>query len=534
MMNSIWMSRRLMLAGMAASAGAATMGRAQAQGRKNILVIGMDISDGRNYDPGRMADYSPPLTNGNVYETLVTQSPGDYVNVKPMLATKWERVQGGKAWRFTLRQGVKFWDGTPFTAEDVKFSMDRLVNLKDQPGVYAANLEKVEIVDPHTVDLYMKDPSSPLLINCAAPAFAIYSKAMATANGAVSDATANTADKATQWLNQNSPGTAAYRMVSWERNTAVTLVRNENWWGGKAPFERVIIRHIADGAAQLLAVRRGDIDAAFNLTAEQLDSLKGDANVRLESTTSLDYVYMTLTSNAEFNPSLAKREARQAVAHAIDYDGIINGLVGGFAVRPPSFLPIGAGGTTAEMTREFGYRQDLDKAKGFLQQAGLPNGFEFDLSITNAAIVGSNYQVIAQKVQSDLARVGIKANLKPLDPVNLRTQYNGGKTQSVITFWNPPSPETDLWAGASIERVAKRVHWDVPQALRDLVKQAGAEPDLAKQIALYKRYQQELVNNANYIILLQPIYRIAVRNTIKDFHVTAAGWYVEMEQIQPS
>ena len=534
MMTMIQLSRRLLLAG-AASTGALAVGPgAAAQARKTVLVIGIDISDGRNYDPARMADYSPPLTNGNVYETLVTQTPGDYVGIKPMLATKWERVDGGKAWRFTLRQGVKFWDGSPFTAEDVKFSLDRLVNVKDQPGVYAQNLDKVVIVDPGTVDLYMKNAEEPLMINLAAPAFAIYSKKIASANGAASEPGADTADKATQWMNQNSPGTAAYRMVSWERNTAVTLVRNEHWWGGTAPFERVIIRHIADGAAQLLALRRGDIDAAFNLTAEQLTSVKGDAAIRLEQTTSLDYVYMTLTSNPEFNPALVKKEARQAVAHAIDYDGIISGLVGGSAVRPPSFLPIGAGGTTAEFTKEFGYREDLGKSKALLQQAGLPGGFEFELSITNAAIVGTNYQVLAQKVQSDLARVGIKANLKPLDPVNLRGQYNGGKTQSVITFWNPPSPETYLWATASIERVAKRVHWDVPQSMRDLVKQAGSEPDTAKQIALYKKYQQELVDNAHYIILLQPIYRIAVRNTIKDFNVTAAGWYVEMEQIKPS
>jgi peptide/nickel transport system substrate-binding protein len=323
-------------------------------------------------------------------------------------------------------------------------------------------------------------------------------------------------------------------MVSWERNTAVTLVRNEHWWGGKAPFERVIIRHIGDGAAQLLALRRGDIDAAFNLTSEQLASLQGDANIRIEKTTSLDYVYMVLTNSAELNPALAKREARQAVAHAIDYDGIISGLVGGFAVRPANFLPIGAGGSSEADTKDFGFRQDLDKARNFLREAGMPNGFEFDLSITNAAIVGSNYQVIAQKVQSDLARVGIKANLKPVDPINHRAQYNGGKSQSVITFWNPPSPETYLWATASIERVAKRIHWDVPKAMQDLVKAAGSEQDQQKQIGLYRQYQKELCANAHYIILLQPIYRIAVRNTVKDFQLTAAGWQFEMERVQPA
>ena len=116
----------------------------------------------------------------------------------------------------------------------------------------------------------------------------------------------------------------------------------------------------------------------------------------------------------------------------------------------------------------------------------------------------------------------------------LQGQVPARSRTSVITFWNPPSPETDLWASASIERVAKRVGWDVPQSMRDLVKAAASEQDQAKQIGLYKQYQQQLVDNAHYLILLQPIYRIAVRNTLKNFNVTAAGWYVEMEQIEPT
>ncbi len=533
--EKILLPRRRLLAGSAATAlSAGFAGGARAQARKDVLVLGVDISDGRNYDPGRMSDYSPPLTNGNVYDTLVTLVPGNYSDLKPMLATSWERSQGGKAWRFKLRDGVKFWDGSPFTAEDVKFTFDRLVNLKDQPSAYAANIGGVEVVDPLTVDVVMKNPDEPLLLNLVAPAFAIYSKKMVSANGGVSDESSKSADKATTWLNQNSAGTAAYRMASWERNTAVTLVRNPHWWGGKAPFERVIIRHIADGAAQLLALKRGDVDVAFNLTAEQLDSAIADSNLRIEKTTSLDHLYMTLTSSAELNPALAKREARLAVAYAIDYDGIIKGLVGGAAVRPASFLPIGVAGSTAELTAQIGYRQDLDKARALLKEAGLPDGFEFDMSIANAAVAGTNYQLLAQKVQSDLARVGIRMTLKPLDPVNLRTQYNGGKTQSVITFWNTPSPEPTLWSGATVNRVAKRVHWSVPEAMADLVKRAAVEQDEAKQVGLYRQYQQGLQDNANYIVLLQPVYRLAVRNTVKNFLPTGAGWYVELEQVQPA
>lgn len=532
-MQQVLISRRLLLGGIASAAVAAPI-RAYAQGRANVLIIGMDISDGRNYDPARMSDLTPPLTNGNVYETLVTLHPGDYSTIQPLLATEWGLARDGKAWRFHLRKGVKFWDGGDFTAEDVKFSLDRMVNLKDQPSSYASNVKSTEVVDRHTVDVVMNDPDVPLLMNLVAPAFAIYSKKIATAQGAASEPGADKSDKATGWLNQNSAGTAAYRMVSWERNSAVTLARNEHWWGGKAPFERVVIRHIADGAAQLLALRRGDIDAAFNLTAEQRASLKGTPGLRVEETASLDHIYMTLTSSPELNKALAVPEARQAIAHAIDYDGIINGLIGGSAVRPASFLPIGVGGSTAALTQQDGFRQDLDKARALLAAAGLPGGFEFEMSIANAAILGTNYQIIAQKIQSDLARVGIKMSLKPLDPVNLRTLYNGGKTQSVITFWNTPSPEPSLWSTASVERVAKRVHWDVPQDMRDLVARASKASNSSEQTALYIQYQKKLIENANYITLLQPIYRMAVSNKIKNFNATGAGWYVQMEQIKPA
>ena len=93
-------------------------------------------------------------------------------------------------------------------------------------------------------------------------------------------------------------------------------MRNEYYWGGKLPYERIIIRHISDGAAQMLAVRRGDIDAAFNLIPEQIKSLKGEKDVRLDPLRSLDFVYMALTQEPEFNKALAVKECRQAIGYA--------------------------------------------------------------------------------------------------------------------------------------------------------------------------------------------------------------------------
>src|SRR5258705_510574 len=145
------------------------------------------------------------------------------------------------------------------------------------------------------IDIIRKQPAEPLLTIIAAPEFVVLERKVAEANGASAAKDAKTADKAAAWINGNSCGTGAYRIAAWERNQQIQLVRNDHYWGGKPPFERIVIRHISDGAAQLLAVRRGDIDAAFNLIPEQIAALKTEPSVRLAPLASLDFVYMALT-----------------------------------------------------------------------------------------------------------------------------------------------------------------------------------------------------------------------------------------------
>ena len=102
---------------------------------KTTLVLGIDISDTRTNDPSRQFEYSTPTTMRAVYETLITLSPGEYVTLKPLLAESWKLVDGGKAWEFKLRKGVKFVSGNPLTAADVKFSFERLQNLEAEKNL---------------------------------------------------------------------------------------------------------------------------------------------------------------------------------------------------------------------------------------------------------------------------------------------------------------------------------------------------------------------------------------------------------------
>jgi peptide/nickel transport system substrate-binding protein len=508
--------------------------RVFAQSRKSTLVLGIDISDTITLDPARLAQYTSPMTVSAAYDSLITMSPGDYINVKPAIATKWARTPDGKGWRFTLRDGVKFASGKPMTVDDVKWSFERVINLKDQPSQYIANIDHVAAVDKNTFDIILKHPEQPILTVLAAPEFVVMERAVVEAHGGTANADAKTADKATPWLNTKSAGTGAYQIAAWERNAQIQLVRNEHYWGGKLPFERVVIRHISDGAAQLLAVRRGDIDAAFNLIPEQIKSLKDDKNVRLDPLKSLDFVYMALTQEPEFNKALAVKECRQAIGYAIDYDGIKNSMLGGAAQRPAHFLPIGVEGSTEKVAREIGFRHDPAKAKELLAKGGHPDGFEFEISYGNAAVQGVTYQDLAQKIQSDVARVGIKAQLKPMDQVNLRTEYTGGKSKGgVLTFWNPPAVDNLLWAAAVVQRVAKRVHWTVPKDVYDLAFEAYVEQDAKKRFDMWVNWQKVMVDQANHFILFQPSYQIAVRQTIGNFPLTAAGWMLDLKDVKP-
>ena len=238
------------------------------------------------------------------------------------------------------------------TVEDVKWSFDRVINLKDQPSQYVTHVDHVEIVDKQTIDIILKNPAQPLLSIIAAPEFVVMDRKLVEKHGGNAGANAKEDDKATTWLNGNSAGTGAYvhrRNGSATRRSSSCATSTPG--AARRRSSASSIRHMSDSAAQLLAVRRGDADIAFNLIPEQIATLKGDKDVRVDSLTSLDFVYMALTQEPEFNKALAVKEARQAIGYAIDYDGIIKSLLGGAAVRPAHFLPIGVSGSTEAFAR---------------------------------------------------------------------------------------------------------------------------------------------------------------------------------------
>jgi peptide/nickel transport system substrate-binding protein len=169
-----------------------------------------------------------------------------------------------------------------------------------------------------------------------------------------------------------------------------------------------------------------------------------------------------------------------------------------------------------------------------LAEAGYPNGFTYTLSYANQALAGAHYANVAQKIQSDLARVGIKVELNPMDMVSMYAAYTTAfKLQSILGFWNPPAVENQLWASATIVRVARRLHWDVPEDFRKLVHDAAAERDTAKSAALWREYERRMREFAHLFVLIQPVYQIAVRKNVAGLKLTAGGWMAEFDTAHP-
>jgi peptide/nickel transport system substrate-binding protein len=252
-------------------------------------VIGWDISDSKYMDPGRVTEMSTYMPLRASYEALVTMPPGDYSQFRPLLATRWEPTADGKGLRFHLREGVKFASGNAFSATDVKFTYERVNNLKDQPAQqFTTNIGAVNVIDQLTVEILFKDPGIPMLGFIGSPQLAIQDAREVMAHGGTSAPDADTTDKVTAWLDQNSAGTGPYRITKWARKDVIELARNPKYWRGPVAFERVIIRHMPETSVQQLAIERGDLDLAFNLNPEQIATVAKNPNIAIVRKSSLD------------------------------------------------------------------------------------------------------------------------------------------------------------------------------------------------------------------------------------------------------
>ena len=442
----------------------------------------------KTLDPDREFEFAAAFIILNSYDTLITQkSADDLTAYVPVLAKEWKVSPDGKEWTFTLRNDVKFASGNPFTADDVKFSLERLKNVKDNPSWMMDPLKEVQVVDPYTVKTVMNDSFGDWLAVLAGPNSGIIDSKLAMEHGATAGADASTTDKGEEWLDQNSAGSGPFVLKGWQKNNVISLERNAAYWGTPAKVAKVEVRDVTSPATQKLQVETGDVDIALNVTPDLVATMKNNPSLKIITGQSLDNLYMGMTTDPAINPNLAKKEVRQAIRAAIDYDGIL-ALTDNQAVRGPAIFSIGVLGLTQADADRLNPKYDVAKAKDLLAQAGLSGGFSFPLEYgTGPSPVGITYESIAQKVQADLKKINIDAQLQPEEFLTMMTKYRAKDRTAVISYNAPDYLGPSDWADQMILGTwAPRLHWD-SKAAQDLAKQADAESDPQKRIPCTSR-----------------------------------------------
>lgn len=495
--------------------GVMLLSMSAALAQDNTLIVATNIDDIITLDPGRGGESTNLLVNHATYDTLLEIRADDLNKIVPSLADSYTVSDDGLVYTFTLHKDVKFASGNPVTAEDVKFSWMRLKNIKGNPSFYADQIGSIEAVDDLTlkVTLTVKTPAFATIVT--APAMSVVDSKLAKEHGATDAEDADKTDTADEWLSQNSAGSGPFILTGWSPLGEVTLVRNDNYWRGAAQLSGVTLRHGTDATSKLQLLEKGDVDVYQNVDKDLAEQVKSNADLQLVIGQTLNITYMAISPAEKFNVPLKDPKVRQAIAQAIDYDGIINGLLLGYADRPAAMLPIGIIGS--DPTKR--YEHNVDAAKKLLADAGFPDGFEITLYSSNGTSGGVANETLAAKMQADLAEAGIKVTINQQPNTDFLTSYRAQELPFVFATWTPDYLDATMWSdyfSFPDAGPAKRILLD-SKAIVDLATAGSNEGDPAKRVDIYSQYQAAQVDEAAFVPLIQPQELYALRSNVTGF-----------------
>jgi peptide/nickel transport system substrate-binding protein len=492
---------------------------AQTAADPKTLVIGASF-DIKSLDPGRGFEQIGGMVHKATYNTLVTLADNDITQIVPDLADRWEVSPDAKTFTFSLHPGVKFHtSGNVMTSADVKWSLDRAIGIKGNPSFLLDGITSVETPDPLTVTIRKSEADPAFISKGSFSVFAVLDSKTVQAHGGATGPDAKTTDTAEQWLNQNSAGTGPFIMTRYVPDSEVTVQKFAGYWKGDAGFDRVIYRNIPTAATQKLTLTAGDIDIATEVSPDSVADLQSNPAVKVTASVGPDIFFLLMNQNPELTSGIMSNPLVQnAVRYALDYDGI-NALVGGPAATPATILPIGFLGAYGS---DRAFKRDLGMATTLLAQAGYPNGFNVDLQYpTNFSRDGVSFDLVAQKVQADLADAGINVTLKPGEINTELANYRAAQEGFGFWLWGPDYFDSNDYLAFLPEGiVGKRTSWTNAnsepfiQTLRD---QINVETDTVRRAQLWQMAQDYLQQSGPFAVLVQPGVYIATRANIGNY-----------------
>lgn len=510
------MKRRSFLLATTALATTSRLGWSAERAGTQSVVMGWKLDDISSLDPAEAFERASSEICRNIYNTLLVYDPADTSVLKGLAAEHWTSDDSGRRYEFKLRQGMRFHSGRPVTANDVVYSLTRAILLDRAPAFILNELglnrdtvaRSLRTTDPRTVLIELPEPRAQRLVLCS----------LTTTVGAIVDSEevkqhVVADDLGNQWMRSHSAGSGAFQLQQWQPNRSVVLKRFETYWRGAAKAPRILLRHLPEPATQQLLLEKGDIDIARNLNSTQVSALSARPQLEVQAAKTFRLIYLGL--NAAYAP-FAKPEVREALKWLIDYQGIVQTILKGFASTRQSFVPNDIPWAVADEP----YRLDIERAGRLLHQAGYPKGFEVRLEVR-----GSSPDIdIAQALQASFGRAGVKLSIVSADYKQMQTTYRARRHQMVLANWGADYPDPHSMAGtfasnpdnsddASLRTVAWRASWDIPEMTRAAAS-AAREADAVKREAIYRKLQIDQMRTAPIIQMFQERQVIVRRRNV--------------------
>ena len=471
-------------------------------------------------DPAWFYEIEPAAAMYLIYDTLYhvpdANNPGD---VQPLLAEGMPEFSAdGLTATIKLKPGVTFAkSGNPMTANDVVFSWNRVKNVGYQPSFLATDYwTEVTAVDDLTLQLKLAAPNAALAAVLTSLPLAVTDSARvkefggtdaAPAEGVDAEDIAAADDTTAFTISGDTVGTGPFMGVQWEIESEVILERNPNYWGEASTIERAIWSNSNDANTELQKVQLGDADVAVHLSADQVETVRGDDNLQLLTGPTLAIEYIGMNVTEEKGGPLANQQVRQAIAYAIDYDAFVNDILSGAADRPATPVPLGL--TGADIVKPKAYTRDLTRAQELWDASGVGTA-DIELIYTSDAPAagGVAYETLAVKVQSDLQQIqGLTVTLVPLLGTERIQRYRDGDFQMTVSPWTPDYPDVDSFAapfGRTGTAAAGRVGYSDPE-MDALLDQGLSELDPTAREAIYVQIQEKMIEAAAFLVLFQPL-----------------------------
>src|ERR1041385_3889804 len=395
--------------------------------------------DANSMDPYARQETFLLLFDMSFYEPLVRRDRA--MKLEPGLATEWSRTDP-TVWRFRLRQGVKFHDGTPFTAEDVVFSYDRATHPGSNVASPLATVKEVKKIDDFTVDFVTDGPDPILPFNL--PTIAIMSKKWCEEHNTAraADLTKNEESYATR----NENGTGPFILKERQPDVKTVLAKNPNWWGLKdepIDIDEVVFSRIENASTRVAALLSGELDMVYTVPPQDTDRIAKTQGMKVWQTPELRTIFLgmdqsrdeLLESNVKGKNPFKDKRVRQAFYQAIDEEAIAAKVMRGFAHPTALIIAPGIRAYPKDHTTRLPY--DPNAAKKLLADAGYPNGFIVSMNCPNDRYV--NDAQICQAVAAMLAKIGVKVNLNAETKATYFPKILSRDTSFYLLGWTPGS-----------------------------------------------------------------------------------------------